>query len=303
MNTYKLLDPFANKMEDLTGWFITFHARPIYARDIHIQPDETTVQPKIAILLQGNFVSQHNFTAETIKIYRKYFPQALIIVSAWEDDLSGPRTPFSDKYIRLIVNQKPADPGFKNVNLQLASSLAGINEAKRLGAKYVLKTRTDQRIYHPYVLNFFLALLEQFPVSPGFQQKERLIGICLGPNREKLYQFSDMLLFGRIDDMERYWSADPVMQKADIKPVHTPESYLFTRFLYSIGRDVAWTLEDSLKAYASHCIAVDPPAIDWYWHKYERHREYRALKRGHYRDPIVNTLSFLEWLRLYHKFS
>ena len=62
------------------------------------------------------------------------------------------------KVVEIIKNSKPDYSGIANINFQIESTKNGILKAKKLGLKYCLKTRTDQRIYrHDFIL-FFLSL-------------------------------------------------------------------------------------------------------------------------------------------------
>jgi len=121
----------------------------------------------------------------------------------------------------------------------------------------------------------------------------------------RLYGLSDHLVFGTSEDMRRFWGVPQ-----DVRPVNEPvnptwneaslrnivEVYFVTEFLKAIGRPVTWTLEDSLAAYGEHFCVIDTDDIDFYWPKYEAHKERRMVAY----DAIKNTqeLTFRDWLLL-----
>jgi len=75
------------------------------------------------------------------------------------------------------------------------------------------------------------------------------------------------------------------------------ETYLTSEFLKKVGRELKWTLEDSLRAYAEHFCIIDKDDLDLFWPKYEAHKEHRMLAY----DAIKNIqeLTFRDWLLLY----
>ena len=202
----------------------------------------------------------------------------------------------------VLQNEKPKELGQQNINLQLVSSLAGVRKAKELGAEYVLKTRTDQRMYGPNAMEFLWSALQAFPLKETSQQKKRIVGVSLNSFKYRQYGISDMNIFGSVEDMERYWSAPHDALGDDTTgpkslPVHLPEVYLVASFLKTIGRELAWNLEDSWEAIVDHFVIVDKESLDLYWYKYARMREY---KYSQYKG-MTNSfeLGFREWLNVY----
>src|SRR6185503_18530873 len=108
----------------------------------------------------------------------------------------------------VVLSDKPEYAGYSNINNQIKSSIAGIFKAKELGVKYVMKTRTDQRIYGLNVVDYFINLIRIFPLKNINVQKERLIVPSLNTYLFRIYGISDMTMFGDIDDMILYWNAD-----------------------------------------------------------------------------------------------
>ena len=297
---------YYNAWRNRKNFFITSHLRPKFAGRINIWLDELKNAPKCAVIVQGPIYKKDDFTLETIRLYKKLFLGADIIVSIWKTEDTNYIEKIKAENVKVILNTEPEIPGPSHINFQLESTVAGIKLAEELGAEYVLKTRTDQRIYGINVLDFFYNLLKTFPPKTGYKQKERIIGVSLNTFKYRLYDLSDMVVFGSMEDMKLFWSAapdnrpykdNPHITQGEFSRLRICEMYLTSEFLKNIGRELKWTLKDSWQAMADHFIVVDQQSLDLYWHKYNKHKEFRYLKYG----AILNNreMSFLEWFNLY----
>jgi len=290
-----------NSIENFRGNYLTFHERPIFARQLGDRSRHATGEnlPKTAIVIQGPLVHVNDFTLETIGFYIKSSRDSLIILSTWEqEDVAALENDLPENVL-IVKNRLPPLPGHANINYQIASTVAGIQAARKLGADYVLKTRTDQRLYLNEPLLFLINLLRRFPLEKETTQNQRLISVSLNTMKYRLYGVTDMFMFGHIDDMSTYWNAsfmdeNPVYSRHENPWLLTPEAYLCTSYLEKLGRRLNWTLEDSWRALAEHFCIVDEKMIDLYWLKYRRHKEYR---RSLYSSEIAKThISFADWL-------
>ena len=303
----KNLLQIADFMERKGGVFFTYALRPEHSEHFALRK-KSTLYPKCGIVIQGPVVTDRNFTLETAKIYRKIFPEATIVVSTWNDENPDVLNEFRKENITLVLSEKPEQgkPWGPNFNLQLVSSLAGVKMCRELNCEYVLKTRTDQRIYRPDAMRFFYCLTEEFPVAADCKQKKRIIGVSLNTFKYRLYGLSDMTVFGSTDDMLLFWGAE--LDYRDISADHATtnrlfsilnigEVYLVTEFMKKINYDLQWTLKDSWNVFAEHFCVVDQQSIELYWHKYSRHDEYRHPK--YYYATTGKELSFSEWLEMH----
>ncbi len=258
--------------------------------------------PKMAIVIQGGLLLKDHFTFETVKLYKKLFFDTVLIVSTWEGEDVEELIAIEQAGAIVLKNKKPADFGQQNINLQLVSARNAVVKAREMSVEYVLKTRTDQRIYAPNAMEFLCNLVNAYPIAQGYKQKKRIVAVSLNSFKYRNYGVSDMNIFGAIDDVEKYWSAplDDVKNNA-VGPASIPkqlcEVYIATEFLKSIGRKVEWTLEDSWNVWKDHFVVADKEALDLYWYKYGRMREYRYPQY----DAIKNNqeMSFREWLNIY----
>lgn len=309
---YKIISLFLNILEPGVGEFFTFYTRPMYAVGVSIIPAcPVHDYSEYAIVMQGPIALKHRFTLETLLLYKKYFPNAFIVLSTWEGEDIYTVNCVRNAGIEVILNKKP-DAGLFNVNLQTVSSMAGLRLVAKMNKKYVLKTRTDQRIYNSESLIFLSNLLKNFPVTiPGFKQKGRLIGIGAYNYKikRKPYHLVDNLIFGYIEDVLLYFGADfisdnpPALEFLKDRYPNAPftaEGYLFTEFLKKIGHKPENTPEDYLRSLAMHCILADARSLGWYWFKYKRFIEYQNLEWTYKNN---GHLSFVEWFNLYNSYQ
>ena len=302
---------FLHILQKLSNRYLTIHFRPVSATNIGVLSDPIKPLPLCAIILQGPIKKEDDFTLETTKLYKKTMPGALIIISTWPSKDQAYIKKFSKIGVHVIENDYPPSPYDKfTINLQITSTLAGILFAKGKKAKYILKTRTDQRLYGTSIIEFCHNALQLFPVAKGFKQKQRIIAPSFYTFKYRMYSVTDMVLFGKIEDMMKYFSPPfddrPIINKIgsfkiasvrELCKLRLGEIYLSTEFLKKVGRKLRWTLKDSWSAYADHFCIVDQGVFDIYWAKYDCFNEFRHVN---YSD-ITNKqeLTFKEWLNLY----
>lgn len=296
--------------ESVQRQFVTYHARPKRSTEIGVFSDKIVNAPLAAIVIQGQIIKDNDFTLETIKIYKKIFDDALIILSAWEDEDPNYLKKFEEEGIEVVLNKKPNNFGQQNINLQLVSSYNGLLHAQKCGVQYALKTRADQRMYGTNNMQFLINMLEQYPVVQGYKQKKRLLGISLNTFKYRLYGLSDMFIFGCIEDMLLYWGAELDSRQAvdtnnatmrEFCMARVCEVYIVTEFLAKIGRNITWTLKDSWHIFADHFCVIDKESVDIYWFKYERYKEHRQL--DYTRIRILTEMAFKDWINIYSTFS
>ena len=312
-----LLDRCIEKLlkikEKRASIYITTHERPKYSADVNTISCSSPIDVSTAIVLQGPIVTTDNFTLETLRIYQKHFPLCHLIVSTWEDEKTSILKTIESLGVHVILNKPPSYAGISNINKQIVSSLAGIKLAEELSCKYVLKTRTDQRMYSPNILAYFNDILHMFPLKvSSTKQTQRLIAVGLNTFKSRMYGISDMNIFGCVDDMQILWDcpldsrpADELQKMIDLTTsmeefsrVNICEVYLTTNFLEKVGRKLLWTYTDSYDAIAEHFCIVDTTALDLYWPKYTRN-EYRWRSYNSSRLADFDELDFKAWSRLY----
>lgn len=293
--------------------FKTFHERPAYSDNVKTVSDFNTKSfPTLSIILQGPIKKENDFTLETVKLYKKHFPEnTKIIISTWNDENEKYLENFRLENVHVVLSEKPNYPGISNVNYQIESSKNGLKYAKeKLNCEYAIKTRTDQRFYATNIYEYLFNLLNKFPLKEHCDnQKERLIALSLNTFKYRLFGISDMFLFGNIEDMILYWSPDYDMRlTSEIKKIKNQkdyskstlcEVYFVTQFLKNLKIPFEFTLENAYKIYAKRFIVIDKESIDLYWPKYTT-KEYRWIS---YTSTTYEELTFKEWFNLYCDYS
>lgn len=285
------------------GTFLTYHKRPVKSSSITKGLNEYS-SDNIAIVLQGPVIKRYDFTLETIKLYIKRYPKAYIILSTWVDDWEIINKKFDSKQTYVCLSEKPEISGRGNINMQRISTLAGIKKAKELGCQYVLKTRTDQRIYGENVLALFIKLIQMFPISKKLFPNTRLITTNLCTFKNRLYNICDMLMFGYIDDVYNYYNAPEVenlpkgyeYDESDVigyAKARPGEIHFTISYLERCGHNIKWTIEDSNEIRYNYFVIIDNEIIELYWPKYD----YKEFKFKSYdKDYSLIKSSFSEWL-------
>ncbi|MCB2227335.1 MAG: WavE lipopolysaccharide synthesis family protein [Desulfarculaceae bacterium] len=297
-------------LEERLGLYVSYMARPIKLASL---PVPTSVpgarEQETALVLQGPLLREADFTYETLRLYRAFYPQAHLILSTWDTEDPATLARIQELGVEVVLSPDAEYPGISNINRQIKSAMAGLDRARELGCAYTLKTRTDQRFYNPTTLAFLHNLLKQFPLGePSWGQKQRMIGMDLNTFRYRLYGLSDMFLFGDAEDMHRYWSpaydqrrkeevlaGEATFSLRQFAQCRVCEVYLLTQYLAQIGRPLQWTLADSLSVYRDLFLIIDKAQIDLFWPKYTR-RENRWTSYGE--RSRMQELGFTDWLNL-----
>jgi hypothetical protein len=295
--------------------FVTYHTRPAKSSATRTRNDSEDHNRNLSLILQGPIMPVGAFTLETIKLYKRLFGDANIILSTWEDEDNLEIRRIKDLGIDVVLNRKPAYSGHSNINLQIVSSRAGVEKAKESGAKYVLKTRTDQRIYAPDVARFLENLTDVFPVRGGNGlQKKRIVGASLNTFKYRLYGLSDMVIYGDVDDMSIYWGADLDLRVFSEEFIggmwkslrhfansRVCEVYLATEFLQKVGHVPKWTLTDSFRVFSDRFCVVDKEQLDLFWPKYSRQENRYVSYTGEFNAK--EEITYRDWLNIYNGHS
>jgi hypothetical protein len=285
---------------------LTLHRRPLAASGVGTRGDAGASTADVGVVLQGP-VGDAAFLGDTLRIYRRHFADATLVVSTWEGEEAAVAAGCRDVGAVVVTSAPPANAGVMNVNRQIVSTRAGIAACRIRGCRTILKSRTDQRCYAPHMLQFLQGLLRRFPPAPPARQRARIIVKSIGTYRFSLYGLTDMFLFGDAEDLHDFWSIPfqaPLDDDAfngkldDLALVRfLPEVYLTTGFLARVGHEPRWTLEDSWRVIRDRFLVVDDTALDLVWTKYPTWREASAMR---YEDTLQPTtpLTFADWIVL-----
>ena len=286
-------------------FFYTHHTRPKSARDIEVS-NADLCGDNVGIVIQGPIKGECSFTLETVRLYKKIFPKSFIVVSTWDNEKTEYIDELRNTGVEIILNHYPEKiRGIQFINLQRETSMRGIQRIRKLSdCNYILKTRTDERIYSKNALEYLIKLLEVFPQNVSSIPKGRIITTSLCSFTNRLYNASDLCVFGYTEDVERYFSppydyrdhgdvieGDDPIRYAKQRP---GEIYFSTNYLESIGHKIEWTFEDSRKCFRDYYIVIDSESIDLFWFKYhDKEYHYRS-----YSSSGLQQMTFADWLCL-----
>lgn len=311
-----LIRNFCRILEDKSEVFYSYRERPKYpsGKELFIN---TIDDKEIALVIQGPILLENDFTLESIRYYRQLEKNLTIILSTWEGENEDVLSKIRELDVEIVCSKRPVVSGMLNINYQVASTLAGIKHAKRLGKKYVCKTRTDQRLYRRNVFGFMKGLIEKFP-SQIDGQNGRIV--CMGAEYASMiypYFISDFVYFGLIEELEKMFSIDiDIRENKKIKVSEytlkelaekglSPETMIMLSYAKKIGLKGDVTIKSYWDMIKRGLICVDFEDLGLYWPKYnvrysenERFGYYfsESIKAGEWKKY---NFGFVEWLNLY----
>ncbi len=317
----KLLIRFLNYIIKILEKFfsnelITYHIRPRNNKVFHTQPSVKN-NLQCGILMQGPIDLNKNFTLETIKIYKRLYQNTPIILSTWDDEDRDALDQIQNHGVEIVTTKKPKNKAFnnnawKNIDLQIISVKEGIKAFSKYDLNYCLKTRTDQRFYKSDLINYFLNLINAFPIEEGSIQKERIISSSFATVKSRVYGLTDMMMFAEISDLKRYWNVENYStgiykytedKDQNIPPIISgtlvgPEVYLMGSYLKEIGIHLEWNLNQYWETLGKYFLIVDSNSMDMYWNKYNKENEYKYART--YEQNSHRLIDFSDWLQIWN---
>ena len=249
---------------------------------------------EFTILMQGPLVHKNDFTLETLQYYRSIFPNVRLVLSTWDSECSITCAKIEKIGVDIVINEVPEVRGISNINLQLQSTIAGLNYLSN-GTKYVLKTRTDHRIYSSENwLEYFRNKCEISVSEIGLEKK--LIVCNLNMYRSRKYVVSDMFMFGRVEDILTFWNIPHQIAEQNLNSdydcfgFHGAETYIMRQFLKSVGWSILADKVDSEAFLRSYFSLVDKDVIGLFWLKYNHFydRKHKTVDGG--RSEIMSVI-------------
>ena len=138
--------------------------------------------------------------------------------------------------------------------------------------------------------------------------KSRIISCSVDTRKYRVYGFSDIMLFGSIENIDKYFeneSFEMGIEKYNFGKYpsvinETPvvhEIFLCARFLKNCNIEIDWTLSDWWNKCRDIFCVVDPSTIDLFWFKFHWKFEQRFITN--YTSNFTQSLQFSDWLNLY----
>lgn len=271
--------------------YLTVHKRPKFPSRTTLNVESQSLN-SVAIVMQGGLLLRDAFTLETLRYYRKLYPNCGLILATWKGESEATLLEAQALGVTVACLDRPSNPGISNTNLQMASAAKGVEIAKSLGYEFVLKTRTDQRLYDPHALHYLKSVLDAHPLEEQDQgnQARRLVALDVDTFKYRIYGLSDFLLFGDINDVLKYWDGsldsrtglDESVSSAsavEYSKMRICEVYFSTAFLERTKWPLRFTLDDWWGVLSRRFIIVDAGTLDFFWPKYST-REYLWRRYG-----------------------
>ena len=151
---------------------------------------------KIACVIQGNI--RPGF-AEILQVIKNGVD--LIILSTWKEEAAK----LTAGDYEVILNEKPANPGISNRNMQRVSTAAGVKFAKELGCTHVLKWRTDMLPTKLEIKDLIRWCEYRVPED----MTSRIVMSAwrnLTVDPDWFSTFPDLFAFGAVEAMQMLWS-------------------------------------------------------------------------------------------------
>lgn len=262
----------------------TFHVRPKRTQGLFVG---VAAYPEVGIVVQGPLMKKFNFTYETLKLYKRMWPESEIVFSTWLTESKAEIARIRELGVLVLESKQPKTRGRSNLNLQTTSTFRGVEQLST-NVRYVLKTRSDQRIHNPFCLSLMLRELDE--LGSGLPGSLGLVTVSLDSFSNREWGLSDFISFSRIETAAKFWA--PIAAQENFNSVKnlTPEQILSERYAQSVmGPTVSWEIA-LCKLYA----IVDASSLDLLWPKYSA-KEYRWKN---YTQYGLRELSAGEWKHL-----
>ncbi len=298
-----------NNNQNNNDIFLSYSFRPKFEKDTFNNIKFTNNSENTAIIIQGPIKNYETFVIETIKIYSKIFPDALIVLSTWKDEINKSflNNVINFNKFHLIQNVKPTTK--YNVNLQILSTFKALEFILENNYKFSLKTRTDCRIYNPNSIIFLKSLLQTFKIKDNSIISNRILASSIDSRLYRVYGLTDICLFSQTKELYKYFkneSYEDSLKKLNVDleyPIMNDtavinEIFLCARYLSNLNYKLEWSLEDWWKKCRELFCIFDTSSIDLFWYKYHWKYEQRFL--SNYTSEFNQSLQYSDWLNLYN---
>jgi hypothetical protein len=284
---HRIMSLFDRKTNSLTT--IWSRRLPIFA-DIKLRDLAVGQVSDSAILIQGPIYLSPHSTLDICERYCQLYPQSQIVLSTWNSQDTSTLEGIEFSNFHLVKTPMPLLPGPSNINLQIASTRAGLKYIEELGIERVLKTRSDLYLFSETFLNSCEYFFNKY--SDGGLERFIVPGFNSFLFRE--YSLTDQVMYSSTKNLIKFWGCDPVI---NVEENFISEKYLITSYLISMGLNAESTLKRSLEVYRDYFVVLDSTEFNIIWNKGTRREvigRYQELPFPNLTSEISHSL----WLRL-----
>ena len=159
---------------------------------------------RIGIAIRGKADAR---TPALMRWYRWAIGERPLSICTWDDTDPTIVAELRAVCDEVILIPDPEDPGFQNRARQIGLAQAAL-AANADRCDLILMTRTDIVLFRPQLLDALEILWQQYPIADS-RLRGRLIVPDVYTRRYMTDHPSDMIMFGHIEDMQRYWAPSP----------------------------------------------------------------------------------------------
>lgn len=291
--------------------FFSYLVRPKYAKDLNYAPSHSNYS-STGVCIQGPIGKNNKvFLENTILIYRKIFPNLKIVISTWKNEKNNISEVVHENSDEIILNEYPMDleSGIDNINFQTFTTHNGLKKLEELGCKFSIKQRADCRFYNPNSLSVFHNFFQIFSKTNN-TNTERIFSCNIGSLKYRPYCLGDILLFGKTDDLLKYFHKEDYftgLKTLGLNKLENPilndvlitvENFLCSRYLKQhVGCNPNFTIEDWFYCLKKYFLIFDADQIDFIFRKKTPEFEKRAEKN--YSNIDNESINFSDWLNCY----
>lgn len=166
----------------------------------------------VGIVFQGPLTKEDNFTLNSIALIRKNYPDIVLVLSTWKNELTEKERNILNNLHCIIIESesfggenKGEKQKIAHLNNQILSTKKGLVELNNKGCTYALKVRSDLRIYK---IDFVLMLINQLRMVELVDgNKNKLLNVAFSNSFANIpFHMSDFIWFGRTKDMMELYS-------------------------------------------------------------------------------------------------
>ena len=305
--------------EQYTDHYVSYRLRPKTTGGIPVLNMNGDLS-SLAIVMQGPLMLDDDFTAETVRFYRRCYPDAEVIVSSWVGSDAQAVGRIESEGATVVLSEMPENCGHLNINYQAVNTLAGVKKAIELGAQYVCKTRTDQRLCHTEAMGHLMNLLHAYPVcGDDFAEtpRGRIAAVCM-PYGDMFfpYAISDFLYFGYAEDILKLFSLPldtrekgkggfGMTRRKIAEDLIAPEIQFIRSYIDAMGGSSECTVKAYWTFMKNHMITLNKNELGLYWPKYGERYVENTINGYYFPNETEDSFhcynfDFIHWLALYN---
>ena len=101
--------------EKKTGDYCSYRKRSGSSEDLIVHSGMLSNMSDVAIVMQGPLILENHFTLNTVKLYKRYYPECMVIVSTWKDSNRNEIDSLKTAGAEIVLNTAPNVFGFPSL--------------------------------------------------------------------------------------------------------------------------------------------------------------------------------------------